>query len=75
MMDDINLNQPAELYTAKGSGKKQSVVYRRFPSVVEAIRFAVEDMSPELLSRTILEVDELRFDGDQIREFYNHRDA
>lgn len=74
-MDDVDLNQPAELYTAKGSGRKQPLVYRRFPSALEAIRFAMEDLTPEMLSRTIVEVDELRFDGDQIREFYNRRNA
>jgi hypothetical protein len=75
MMDDIDLNQPAELYTTKGSGKKQPLTYRRFSSAAEAIRFAMEELSPELLARTVLEVDESRFDGPQIKELYIRKNA
>jgi hypothetical protein len=74
-MNDIDLNQPAELYTTKGSGKKQPMVYRRFLSATEAIRFAIEELSPEMLLKTVLEVDEERFDGHQIRELYNRKNA
>jgi hypothetical protein len=75
MTEDIDLNQLAELYTTKGSGKRQPVVYRRFPTATEAIRFAMENLSPEMLSRTILEVNETRFDGRQIKELYSRRTA
>jgi hypothetical protein len=75
MMDEIDLTQPAELYTTTGSGMKRPVIYRRFPSAVEAIRFAIEELSPDKLTRTVLEVDESRFDCDQIRELYNRQSA
>lgn len=74
-MTQIDLNQPAELYTNKGHGRKQPVVYRRFETATEAIRFAMENLSSEMLSRTILEVDECRFDGDQIKELYSRGGA
>jgi hypothetical protein len=71
MMEDIDLNQPAELYTARGSGKGQPMVYRRFQTAREAIRFAMKNLSPAMLSRTVLEADEIRLNGDQIRELYS----
>jgi hypothetical protein len=59
----------AELFTNKGRDfRRQPLGYRRFARAADAIRFAVEEIPPQLL--TYMEVDEVRFDGRDIRRLY-----
>ena len=44
--------------------------YRRFDTAAEAIRFAIEELPPPLLVGASLQVEDERFDSDQIRELY-----
>lgn len=44
--------------------------YRRFARASDAIRFAIEEMPPQLLVSACLEVDEVRFDSAGIRGLY-----
>jgi hypothetical protein len=61
----------AELYHARSrTGRRQPVGYKRFPRAADAIRFAVEDLPPELLVTSVLEVDEKRYDSHAIRRLY-----
>ena len=61
----------AELYPQKGRlSKRQYPAYKRFDTAAEAIRYAVEDLDPDLLVGAILEVDEQRFDGEAIKDLY-----
>jgi Arc/MetJ-type ribon-helix-helix transcriptional regulator len=46
------------------------VGYGRFASAADAIRFAIEELPPELLPDARLEVDEEIFDRDGIRRLY-----
>ena len=44
--------------------------YGRFASAADAIRFAIEELPPELLPDACLEVDEEKFDRAGIRRLY-----
>ena len=49
---------------------RQPTGYGRFARAADAIRFAVEELPPELLPAAQLKVAEQRFDGDGIRRLY-----
>ena len=50
--------------------RRHPVGYGRFARASDAIRFAIEELPPELLLDTCLEVDGRRFDVDGIRRLY-----
>ncbi len=62
---------PAELYASSSKTGKRPMRYTRFKSAAEAIKYAVEELSPELLIGSTLEVNEERFDGYGIRALYD----
>jgi len=63
---------PAELFPTRSRKGNRPMGYRRFAKAAEAIRFAIEELSPELLVGAHLEVEEERFDSDGIRRLYEH---
>lgn len=69
-MPQIDYTAAAELYPSKRFHRVSQVRYRRFDSVAEAVRYAVEDMPAEWLRGSLLEVDEQRFEGAQIKTLY-----
>jgi hypothetical protein len=61
----------AEMFSPMGrKARRQPLGYRRFARAAEAIRFAIEELSPQLLVGTYLEVSEHRYEGHQIRRLY-----
>jgi hypothetical protein len=65
----------AELYPTRSyKYKAGSIKYKRFEVAAEAVRFAMEELPPEFLRGTYLEVEEQRFNGQQIRSLYESRD-
>ncbi|KAF2992175.1 hypothetical protein OGR47_09980 [Methylocystis sp. MJC1] len=71
-MDATDYASEASLYYAKSPHSKQkSLVFRRFTIAAEAIRFAVEELSPQILNGCSLEVNEDHYFGREIRPLYD----
>jgi hypothetical protein len=65
----------AELFPALNRKyRRQSLGYRRFVRAGDAVRFAIEELPPELLLGAFLEVDGERYGSEQIRRLYDSND-
>jgi len=68
----FDYDAPAELFMQRRKGgKRQPLVYRRFASAAEAIRFAIEEFPAVRTLEAWLQVGEERFDSDDIQRLYD----
>ena len=61
----------AGLYAGKPKAGMIGPRYRRFETAAEALRFAVEDMPHSQQRGSMLEIDEARYNHNQIRALYD----
>jgi hypothetical protein len=66
----------AELYSRSAGRKSRRppLGYKRFARASDALRFAIEELPPQLLVSTILEVAERRYQSREIRLLYESDD-
>ena len=74
-MSEFNYKAAAELFpTRRRTARRTPLGYKRFAQAAQAIRFAMEDVAPELLVGACLEVEEQRYGSDDIRRLYESAD-
>lgn len=74
-MSTIDFTASAELFPARSwKARSHGIGYKRFSDAAEAVRYAIEELPPECLLGTYLEVDEARFDSRGIRRLYDSAD-
>lgn len=74
-MVTFDYSAEAELFfIRRKNSRRQPAEYKRFAQASLAVRFAVEEVRPELLLGATLEVDGTRFDCDGIRRLYHSED-
>ena len=69
-MSEFDYGIEAELFPTRAKSKPRSFGYKRFAKAADAIRFAIEELPPALLVGAYLEVDEARFNYQDIRKLY-----
>ena len=73
----FDYNSPAELFMPKRkgvAGGRSPIVYRRFATAAEAIRFAVEEFPAGRTLGAWMQIGEERFDSDEIHQLYESTD-
>lgn len=74
-MSQNNFNSPAELYSSRNhrSGRFSGLKYRRFDTLAEAVKYAVEEIPAQLNFATI-NVGDASIRATEIRNLYGSSD-
>jgi len=70
-LDEKDYCAEASLYYGKGANRGRALAFRRFERAAEAIRFAIEELSPSILRGCKLEIGEAVYFGQAIRPLYD----
>lgn len=70
-MSQFDYQAPAEVFPSRRYSKRRPITYRRFVSAARAIQFVIEELEADFLLGTMLEVEEERFEGRDIRRLYD----
>ncbi len=74
-MVTFDYNAAAELFPPRlRKSPHRQFGYRRLARAADAVRFAIEELPPELLSSAVIEVDGERYVGEVIRSLYDSAD-
>lgn len=71
-LNGFDYTAPAELFPSRNKKSTAQARYKRFDTAAEAVRYAVEDVSPPALFGAYLEVDEARFGVEEIHYLYEN---
>ena len=66
----FDYDAPGDFFAARRR-KGGATRYRRFDTAAEAICFAIEELPAPMLTGVYLQVEDERFDSDQIRDLYD----
>ena len=72
--DMTNYNVSAELYPGRNHKSGRVARYQRFPSLAEAVQYTMEQLPVSLQPSSLLEAEEIRYDGEAIRALYFSED-
>ncbi|QGM99928.1 hypothetical protein [Methylocystis parvus] len=70
-MEEKDYFVEAALYYGKSENRGRTLAFRRFGQAAEAIRFAVEELTPSILNGCKLEIGEAEYFGRAIRPLYD----
>ena len=66
----IDFSSPAEFYPGRRTGARTALHYLRFDTVAEAVRHAIEKTAPDQITDAVIECEEARYQGEDIRQLY-----
>jgi hypothetical protein len=74
-MNTIDFTEPSELFVGRRGFKGRSTMkYHRFDTCSEAVRFAVEELSPQERAGAAIETENHRFEAADIVQLYARAD-
>ena len=72
IMENFDFTAPAEVYGQVQRGSRRlPMVYRKFDTGAEAVRYAIEVLGAEGRTGTVIETDELRLTQSEIQALYD----
>jgi hypothetical protein len=70
-MRKFDYGAPAEIFAGRSMRGSRPMIYQRFETGAEAVRFAIETLPRASFSGAILEADERRYWDSEIRALYD----